>query len=93
MNQQGHSQQHLLQLCHFRLRARFAAVDCIGPDEGCREWMDQDTYNRLLYYICVHTSYIYIGLLRFLFLVYRLIYIYTSSTAQGGGGSFRIGNL
>ena len=60
MNQQGHSQQHLLQLCHFRLRARFAAVDCIGPDEGCREWMDQDTYNILLYYICVHTSYIYI---------------------------------
>ena len=74
MNQQGHSQQHLLQLCHFRLRARFAAVDCIGPDEGCREWMDQDTYNILLYYICVHTSYIYRIIMILIFGISTYIY-------------------
>ena len=80
MNQQGHSQQHLLQLCHFRLRARFAAVDCIGPDEGCREWMDQNTYNILLHYICVQLCpyiILYWIMTILIFGISMYIYIYT----------------
>ena len=46
-----------------------------------------------LYYIN-YIQYIYMYDMIYMYMyVYMYIYIYTSSTAQGGGGSFRIGNL
>ena len=64
-------------------------------------------YGRTVYHIKSKTVYIYIYICIFIYLfiylfayllmyflfIYLFIYIITSSTAQGGGGSFRIGNL
>ena len=43
-------------------------------------------------YICIYIC-IYIYISTIYICTYIYIYIDTSSTAQGGGGSFRIGNL
>ena len=55
------------------------------PAETPKYLMEQPKIDSLIY-VYITAIYIYI------YNVYIIIY-YTSSTAQGGGGSFRIGNL